>query len=430
MNKLLTRRVLIILISIVFLASYSHTQPEVVDRVVGIVGREFILLSELNAQIEFYVFNNQLDPALPGLKQQVLDAMIKEKLILAKALDDTTITVKEEDITDRLDALIAQRVQQVGTEKRLEELYGMPVSRMKREFRDETRKQLLIQSLQQTKFNEIKCSRREVEAFLETYKDSLPKVLEELELYHIVGVPQVGKVARQKVFEKATKILDSIKSDGDFAEYARRYSEDAGTATYGGDLGFTRRGQFFKEFEEAVFSLKESEFANIVETPLGLHILQLLERRGESVHARHILFKIEREKADDDVTIKFLRSLKDSVNRGVSFSELAKRHSTDKESGPLGGFLGKFSIDQFDRTLLETVKNMKDDEISDPVPVAIGTSQGYHIVYLKRRIPEHAVNLNDDWKRVERLAIAYKQNVEHQKWIEQLRTEIYWETKL
>ena len=86
--------------------------------------------------------------------------------------------------------------------------------------------------------------------------------------------------------EKAQKILDSIKAGGDFGDFARRYSDDKGTAQFGGDLGFARRGQFLKEFEEAVFSLKENQIANILETPLGFHIMQLIERRGESVHAR------------------------------------------------------------------------------------------------------------------------------------------------
>src|SRR5437867_7590676 len=210
--------------------------------------------------------------------------MVNEKLILARAQDDTTISVREEDVTNQLDALIAQRVQQVGSEKRLEELYGIPISKMKREFRDDTRKQLMVQELQQAKFGDMLVSRREVEEFYGMYKDSLPKVPEELEIYHIFKLPAGGGSAHGASMGKAQKILDSIKAGGDFADFARRYSEDKGTAQFGGDLGFARRGQFLKEFEEAVFSLKENQFANIVETPLGFNIMQLIERRGEAVH--------------------------------------------------------------------------------------------------------------------------------------------------
>ena len=405
-------------------------QPTVLDRVVAVVGKECILLTDLNSQTEFYAFNNRVEPSTPGLKEQVLQAMVNEKLILARAQEDTTINIREEDVTNQLDALITQRIQQVGSEQRLEELYGMPINKMKREFRDDTRKQLMVQALQQNKFGEMQVSRREVEEFYETYKDSLPKVPEELDLYHIFRLPKIGDSARTAAMAKVQTILDSIRGGGDFANFAQRYSDDKGTAQFGGDLGFARRGQFLKEFEEAVFSLKENQLANIVETPLGLHIMQLIERRGESVHARHILFKIGRSGADEESTMLFLRALKDSVLRGESFSELAKRYSEDKESGPLGGFLGKFSITQFDKSLLEAVKGMKDGDISEPVEVEYGTSKGYHIIHLKKRTPEHAINLTDDWKRLETLATNARRNREYQQWLNQLRSEIYWDIRL
>ena len=96
----------------------------------------------------------------------------------------------------------------------------------------------------------------------------------------------------------------------------------------------------------------------------------------------------------------------------------------------MGGFLGKLTADQFDKSLLRTVSSMKAGDISSPVEVSYGLSTGYHIVYLKGRIPEHVMNLNDDWRRLEQLATAYKKNTEYQQWIIQLRKEIYWEVRL
>ena len=407
----------------------AEAQQTILDRVVAVVGREYILQSDLDAQTEFYAYGNKMDPATPGLKEQVLEAMINKKLILTSAFEDTTISVREEDVTNQLDALISQRVQQAGSEKKLEELYGMPISKMKREFRDDTRQELMSQQLQQIKLGDVQSSKREVEDFFGMYKDSLPMVPEELEIYHIFRLPKISDAARNIVMGKAQRILDSIKSGGDFADYARRYSDDPGTRAFGGDLGFARRGQFFKEFEEGIFSLKENQLANIVETPLGLHVMQLLERRGESVHARHILFKIARDISEAESTKALLRGLKDSAQAGESFAELAKRYSEDKESAPLGGLLGRFSINQFDKTLVEVVKTMTEGEISEPVEVQYATSKGYHIIYLKKRIPEHRMNLHDDWKRLEQMSTTNKRNNEYQLWIKQLRTEIYWESR-
>src|ERR1051325_8255640 len=172
-------------------------QPEVIDRIVAVVGKEPILMSDLNAQSEFYSFNNHVDLSTPGLKQQVLEALINEKLMLASALEDTTITVTEDEVTAQLDQLVAQRIQQAGSEKKVEELYGMPITKMKREFRDETRKRLLVQYLQQAKFGNIKPSRREVEEFFAQFKDSLPPVPEGADLYHIFKLPMVGESGKR-----------------------------------------------------------------------------------------------------------------------------------------------------------------------------------------------------------------------------------------
>ena len=430
MNKPYSRFAIVILCMFGTAHQGAFSQPTVLDRIVAVVGKECVLLSDLNAQVEFYVFNNRIDANTPGLQKQVLDAMINDKLILTKALEDTNITVTDDEVVNQLDALIAQRIQQAGSEQKLEEIYGMPISKMKREFRDEMRRQVYTQKLEQLKFGDLAISRREVEEFYTQYKDSLPRVPEELALCHIFKVPGVSDQARNAVKATAQAILDSIKAGGAFEDFARRFSQDPGSAVAGGDLGFARRGQFVKEFEEAVFGLQENQLANLIETQFGIHIIQLLERRGESVHARHILFKIQQDSAMSLRAIGFLKSLKDSLEHGADFSDLAKRYSDDKETGTLGGLLGSLTTDQFDKSLVHSVQNLKAGAISDPLEVDYGSSKGYHLVFVKKRIPEHTMNLADDWKRIEQLALAYKHNLEYQKWIKQLRDEIYWEARL
>jgi len=411
---------------------FAIAQPQAVDRIVAVVGKEPILLSDLNAQVEFYALNNHLDPSAAGLQQQVLEAMVNEKLMFASALEDTNIVVREEDVTTQLEALIAQRVQQVGSEQRLAEIYGMPLSRMKREFRDETRKQLMVQMLQQSKFGDIQPSRREVEEFFTQFKDSLPTVPEVVEVYHIFKIPSASTSNKNSLRVKARQILDSIRAGGDFADFARRYSEDRATASAGGDLGSWHRGQFVAEFEEAVFSLKENEISDIVETTRGLHIIQLLERRGDLVHARQILFKVGLDSTGIQETKLLLQSLKDSVLTGkAKMPDLAKRHSDDKETAPLGGYLGEYPVTQLDQSLQDIVKNLKEGEISDPAQISSGAgATGYQIVYLKKRVPQHTMTLQDDWKRVEQLATQFKRTSEYQKWIKGLRSEIYWDIRL
>ncbi len=191
---------------------------QVVDRIVAIVDKEIILESELNAQIQFFVFNNKLDPNTPGLREQVLQSMIGEKLIIAKAIEDS-VTVTDEEVAQQLDAAIQQRVQQVGSEARLEELYGMPLPRIRREFREEMRKNMLSQRLQQQRFGTTQVSRFEVEQFYQTYKDSLPPVPEEVDLAHIFIKPRFSAGERDETRARMLGFLDSLKAGADFADH-------------------------------------------------------------------------------------------------------------------------------------------------------------------------------------------------------------------
>jgi peptidyl-prolyl cis-trans isomerase SurA len=405
---------------------------QVLDRIVAVVGDDMILQSQLEQQIQFFVLNNKVDPNTPGLREQVLQSMINEKLIVAKAIEDSVV-VSEEEVTQQLEAVIRERVQAVGSEERLEQYYGMPISRIKREFRDEMRNNLLAQKLQQQRFGSTQIGRLEVEEFYKTYKDSLGEVPEEVELAHILVKPKFDEQAKAEARKKMQALLDSLKAGVPFEDLARRHSQDPGSASLGGDLGFVRRGLFVKEFESAVFALKDGQISDIVETDFGLHIIQLLERRGDAVHPRHILLRIERTQASDDSAIAFLRSLRERILAGESFAELAKKYSEDPETANIGGNVGVVEmnrLEQFDKTYYETVKAMKPGEISQPVKVSSGSQYAYHIIWLKSRTPAHKPTLEQDYRRIETIALNFKRQKEYAAWIEELKKDIYWESRL
>jgi peptidyl-prolyl cis-trans isomerase SurA len=407
----------------------SQAGAQTLDRIVAVVNNDLILESELNAQVQFYVFNNRVDPATPGLKNQVLQTMINEKLVVAKAVEDS-VTVTDEEVQQQLDAVIAQRVQQAGSEARLEEAWGMPISRIKREFRDEMRKSMLAQKLQQQRFGTTSISHRDVGLFFATYKDSLPPVPEEVELSHIFVKPRISESARSFAIDKMQLLLDSLRLGTPFSDLARRHSQDPGTAQAGGELGLVRRGQFVKEFETAVFSLSEGQTSGIVETERGLHIIQLEERRGDAVRARHIMLRIERDRASDTTAIQFLDSLRTRILAGESFAELAKRYSEDKESNAIGGTLGTLELQNLDQAWFETVNSMKQGEISTPQRLTVGNTYGYHIVWLKQRTPPHPMSLELDYRKIEAIALNYKRTQDYQQWMDELRKSIYWESRL
>ncbi len=403
-------------------------QQNVVDRIVAVVDKEIITESDVQERITYAALQNRLDPKSPELRRQVLENLIAEKLMLAQAILDS-VNVTEDEVNRSLDQQFQNFVKQAGSEQQLEKVYGKPVSRMKREFRPEMRKQLLVQRLRQQREANSFVARREVEEFFESYKDSLPRVPEEVELSHIFIVPKADTTLENKTRLQLSAIRDSIVAGGDFGDFARRYSQDANGAK-GGDLGWAKRGlAFVPEFEEAVFALKEKEISPVVKTEFGFHLVQLLERRGESVHARHILLRTEKGPASDSAAIRFLNVLRDSIVQGRSLAELARKYSEDEDTKSIGGDLGQVSVDQLEADFSSVIKDLKPGEISLPHRITMKNSYGYQIVFLKKRVPGHAANLTDDFRRVEQMALYVKRNKINAAWIEELKKNIYCEIR-
>lgn len=225
-----------VMVTMLFFVLPAFGQKEVVDRIVAVVGDEVILESDLSVRVQAAVLQNQVDQNDPNLKRNVLEAMINEKLILAQAVLDSII-ISDDEVNQLLDSRIKQLIQQYGSEQRLEQAAGMPLVKLKRDVKEEWRKQLMVNRLQEKKFADVQVSRRDVEEFFSVYRDSLPVVPEEFELSHIFIVPKASAEARQIAHNKAKALYDSLKAGADFAELAKRYSEDIATGKNGGDLG-------------------------------------------------------------------------------------------------------------------------------------------------------------------------------------------------
>jgi peptidyl-prolyl cis-trans isomerase SurA len=409
-------------------ACAAPLEGQVIDRIAAVVENDLILDSELSAQIQFYAYSNRIDPKTAGLREKVLETMINEKLVVAKAIEDS-ITVTDQEVQQQLESVIQQRIAQAGSEARLEELWGMPLNRIKREFRDEMRKNILAQKLQQQRFGSSAIGRFEVEEFYRMYQDSLPRVPEEVEIAHIFLKPMASAASRATARATLLALKDSLRTGSDFAELAKRHSQDQGTAPLGGELGLVRRGQFVKEFETAVFALEPNQISAPVETDRGVHLIQLLERRGDAVRARHIMLRIERDQAGDSATIVQLDSIRSAVMGGANFAEMAKRYSQDSESNLIGGSMGTLDLEQMDKSWHATVIPLKEGEISPPARLEIGSVYGYHIVWVKKRTPAHAMSIEQDYRRLEQFALNNKRAKDYQIWMAELRKSIYWEIR-
>ncbi len=403
---------------------------DVIDKVAAVVDNEVILKSEVDYQTKLFAAQRKLDPNTPGLEKQVLNNMINEKLAYAQAQLDS-IQVTDEEISNSIESRIQYFIQQYGSKEKVEQIYGMSIEKIKRTLHDDVKKQLMVQKLQQKEFGGVEASRKDVEDFFDKFKDSLGVIPEKVDVAHIFRTPTISDKAKEEFKQRAENLLDSLKNGADFATLAKKYSEDPGSAKNGGDLGWASRGDFYPQFEAAAFALNPGQISGVIETPVGYHIIKLIEKRGEKIHARHILIKFKTDENSDLNTISFLSDVRDSIVKGVnSFAYYAKKYSEDKESAAFGGDLGTFYLNQLDNNMKEVVSKLKEGEISYPKRIDYGRSYGYHIVDLKKRIPQHQVNLKEDYQELKKLADEYKRQNLYNEWVEKLKDKIYWKILL
>ncbi|GAB4130562.1 MAG: peptidylprolyl isomerase [Ignavibacteriales bacterium] len=404
---------------------------ENIDKIVAIVGDEIILKSELDYQVNFEAAQRGLNPKDVNIQRRILEAMIGQKLLYAQSILDS-VTVSDQEVDQQLDYQMNYFVQQYGSRERVEKAYGMSLDRIKREMRSDTRKQMMAERVKQQKFGNVELTRREVEEFYQSYKDSLGLIPEKFDISHIFINPKASEKVKKSAYKFAASLIDSIKLGKDFSVLAKKYSDDPGSKNQGGDLGTVKRGVFYPEFEAAAYSLKPGETSAVVESPVGFHVIQLLERKGEAIHARHILIKIKNDSESDLKAIEMLTEIRDSIIRNIKpFDYFAAKYSDDKETSKFGGNLGTFETAQLDKSLLDQVYKMKEGDIGFPKRLEIdGTNYGFHIVRLNKRIPEHIANIKQDYEEIKKLAQFQKREKLYQQFVNELKENIFWQINI
>jgi peptidyl-prolyl cis-trans isomerase SurA len=400
------------------------------DRILAIVGYDIILESDLQYQIQLYARQNQLKQINSTIAQQIFQQILTEKIIYARAEQDS-IKIKEDEVGKELEYRIKNMVDQVGSEKKLEEIYGMSIGKIKIELKDDLVKKMKSDKLKRTKFQGgIKVSDKEVEEFYSKYKDSLPPANEEYELAHIIMQRKVSDAEKLLAKEKALKILDSLKNGQDFSELAKRNSDDVQSAINGGDLGYSKKGVFVKEFEEALYSLNVGEYSGIVETEFGYHIIKLNEKKGDLVKSQHILVAFPKLESSDLETISFLKNLKSDIeNHKITFEDAAKRYSQDLSTNLKGGYMGLIQIDRMDSLTIESLKSLDTGAISNPIKTSDEKNYGFELFKILKKIPSHTMSLEKDYDKIKKLATLFKENSEMEKWIEEIKKSIYVDVK-
>lgn len=419
--------VLFLFLWAVFSAAPPAQGQEVIDRIVAAVDDQIILQSELLQYTYSLAVQMGVDPRkqpdkFNELRENALQSLIAQKVFFTKAKEDS-VTVDQRQVDQYLEERLKYMVEQLGSEEKLEEYYGQPMRKIRRTFRENVEENLLVRTLQQKKFREVKISRREVEEFYQTHKDSLPGIKASVRLSHVLVNIAPGDAAVEAAKAKIDTLLQRVRGGEDFATLARLYSEDPGSATKGGELGFIQRGDFVKEFEEAAFALQPGEISGVVRSPFGFHVIQLIDRRGEKINARHILVRLSTSASDEKAAEAFVRQLRDDILAGkTSFEEAAKKYSSDQTSSEKGGDLGWFESDQLQvPEFREVARTLQPGEISEPLK----TQYGFHLVRLDDRREARQYTLAQDWQEIHDMAQNAKVEHEMQNWLAVLKKQMY-----
>ncbi len=417
-----------LVLAILSTTKLATAQSKVIDKVAAVVGSNIILQSEIEMQYAQYLA--QGNKASTDFKCYILQQQLTQKLLAQQAIIDS-IDVSEGEVDDNINARLRYMSGQAGGQERLERFLNRSLLQYKEEMRPSIYEQLKANKMQQNIVSGIDVTPLEVKRYFESLdKDSLPYFNTEVEVGELVVYPKLTREEKQQFRDRAEDLRRQVAEGADFATIARLYSQDPGSAPYGGDLGFNTRDGFVKEFSAVAFRLKPGEVSPVFESEFGFHFLQVLERRGEEVRSRHILIQIKPTPASLQRAKAHIDSLYDRVtSKKLDFYTAATLHSDNKETKYNGGMLLNLEnqqsrttlipVDKLDAAVFTAIDTLQPGQYSRPFQFTdqMGKS-GYRFTYLKSRTPPHQANLDQDFAKIKEAALEDKINRKLSEWFE------------
>ncbi|MGY3052643.1 peptidyl-prolyl cis-trans isomerase SurA [Pedobacter sp. UYEF25] len=428
------RKIYLVIIAVVGFMLHASGQGNTLDKVAAVVGNNIILSSDINQQYSQYLY--QGNPANSDVKCKILQNVLTQKLLKQQAEIDS-IAVDDGQVDDELGRRMRSMVQRAGGQDKLEQFLNKSLLQYKDEQRPQIKDELIAQKMQAKITENVSVTPLEVEKYYKTLGDSVPQFNTEVEIGEIVLDPKLTKAEKQKFKDKIEDLRKRIVAGADFSVLAKTYSEDPGSASDGGDLGFFDRTMMAKEFTAWAFKLKAGEISPVFETDYGFHVLQVIERRGEQVHARHILIIPVTTQSSLDRLKLSADSIYNKVEKNdLTFAAAANIYSDDKQSKFNGGMMLNaedvrtrttiIPVDKLDPSTFLVIDTMKVGEIAKPtLYTGPDGKQHYRILYLKSKVAPHKANLAQDYPKIRDAAQQDKVNKTLSEWFETRREKTY-----
>ena len=388
-------------------ASAQKYPGGIVDKSIAVIGNEMIMISDLEEEVQMMKAQGIMSDR--NARCEILENMLESKLFLMQARVDS-LEINADNVEAELRGRVDQIRTSLGGDDAVEEYFGKPIYRLRQEWRETIEDQSLIQQMQHKVSEGIpELSPYDVQQYV-AHTDSvdLPVVPIKYQLSQICVYPD-REAANIAVKERLLAIRERIINGEKFSTLARIYSQDPGSARRGGELGMASKSIFWPAFSDAAMSLKPGVVSQIVETPDGFHIIEVLEKKDDMFNARHILLKPEYTSEDRTKGFGLLDSLRTQINQGsVTFELAARFYSEDPATRTNGGQMADpytgssyFEIDQLKPQDYNAIKDLEVGEFAEPFESLDNEGRNgntvYKILKIDKILPAHTATFTHDY---------------------------------
>ena len=424
--------------------AFAQKQQVMLDKVVAVVGSSSILHSEvaeyarqLTAQRRAEGYTSDRDPM-----NEALEALMTQKLLFNQAQIDS-VKINAGDIATHVEQQIQNMIETEGSIPKLEAKHHMAIFSIRENMRQRYEEQSYASSMQSEVVSKVSVIPGEVERFYKSIdKDSLPTVAEQYVYAQITRFPKSITEAKQRTRERLLDMRERIiTGKAKFENLARMYSQDPGTMMRGGEMDPSTLEQLDPAFGAALEKMRPGQISEVVESQFGFHIIQLLDKRGRLYHFRHILLRPVYTTEELGGSLNTLDSLVKVIRKdSITFERAALLYSDDAQSKMNGGIVSNHDIlerfNAFDAKLTVTkflkedfgrfkslddynaLNRLKPGEISEAyLTEDMLGNQMAKIVKLVEVIPTHTASLNEDYLRLEEMALQDKQERVFKEWL-------------
>ncbi|MWN05046.1 peptidylprolyl isomerase SurA [Gilliamella sp. Pas-s95] len=404
----------------------ANAAPKVVEKVAAVVNNNVILESDVNDMLK--TIKASTDPQnLPNdkiLRQQIIDRLVIENLILQKAAK-AKITVSDDEVTNAIDKIASENDMTIDQLRSKLSTMGISYS----SYRERIHNDMLID---ETRMHEvrprIKISEKEVENLAKNITRQ-PANNIDVKISHIlISIPE--KASKQQIdnaVNKAQDIINRAQKGENFAKLATSYSNDD-LALKGGSMGWHKLNELPTLFEERLVRAAKGSIIGPIRSGVGLHIIKVDDTHSEApktitlqeVNARHILIKTN-VLVTDKIAQQKLADIRKSITNGtITFEAAAKANSEDTGTAEKGGNLGWNRPEIYDNGFRDGLSQLKKGEISQPIK----SSYGWHLIQL---IDTRQIDGTNAMKKDQayRLIFNRKFSEEAQAWVQEIKGDAY-----